>query len=429
MTVKLIKIRNVLGVSDIEFEPGKVTEISGRNATGKTSILNAIRSVMKASNDAMLLRAGEEQGEVVLVLDNDTEIGRKFTEARNYPFARQGKMNASSPVSFITGLTGAYALNPIEFIYADDKRRIEYLLSCINVQLDFEELEKISGLSVPDVPAGSSMGALELIDRLRKELYDKRTGLNRAVKESQAVIARMEKSLPEQVRSADELKAERNEVAKEVNAVMKAAKDAIAEETERASIAADAIDGAIAELQQKIDALQEQKGGLRATLAERRGAIQNKANTDTAELRERVARLETQIEEAGRVENTLAIIGENKADAVRLEKETKDVTKRIVKLDEYKAQQLAALPVNELSVVDGKLMVGELPFENINTAEKVRIAFELARLQAGELGLVCVDGLELLDREHYDELIERAKNSDVQLIITAVTNDDLTIKT
>ena len=419
MSVKLIKIRNVLGVADIEFEPGKVTEISGRNASGKSSILNAIRSVAKVGGDATLLRAGEEQGEVVLVLDNDTEIGRKFTEARTYPYARQGKMNAGSPASFIAGLTGQYALNPIDFIVADDKKRIEYLLSCIDIQHDTEALEKITGLQVAP---GGSMGPIEFIDALRKQLYDKRTGLNRALKEGEAAVVRLEKSLPEQVRGADELKAERNEVARAANDIITAAKDKIC------VLAKDMTDR-VAKIDDMIADLQQEKSDLRAKLSDDTVAEQAAANEKTAAMRDRVARLDAQIEEAGRVDNTLQIIAQSKADVERLDKEAKQTTKRIVKLDEYKAKQLEALPVPDLTVVDGKLMVGSLPFENINMAEKVRIAFELARMQAGELGLVCVDGLELLDRQHYDELIERAKNSDVQLIITAVTNDDLTITT
>jgi DNA repair exonuclease SbcCD ATPase subunit len=426
MTVKLIKIRNVLGVSDIEFAPGKVTEISGRNATGKTSILNAIRSVARVGSDATLLRAGEEQGEVVLVLDDDTEIGRKFTEARTYPYARQGKMNASSPASFIANLTGQYALNPIDFIMADDKKRIEYLLSCIQLDHDFETLEKITGITIPE---DDGLSPLEMIDALRKQLYDQRTGINRALKESEAAVSRLEKSLPENVRGPEELKAERNMVVQEVNTIMAAAKDKLAEATKDAAKAADEIDWSIAKLQEQIDKLTTDKGGLRATLADAKTEIQSKATKDTAELRERVTRLESQIEDSGRLANTLQIIADTKLQAKKLDKEAKVATKRLVQLDQYKAQQLSALPISDLTVTDGKLLVGELPFDQINMAEKLRIAFELARIQAGGLGLVCVDGVELLDRAHYDELIERANNSDVQLIITAVTNDDLTIKT
>ena len=62
MKVKRLFIRNIMGVAEIEVMPNRVTLISGKNATGKTSIMSAIASIIGGGHDASLLRKGEKTG-------------------------------------------------------------------------------------------------------------------------------------------------------------------------------------------------------------------------------------------------------------------------------------------------------------------------------------------------------------------------------
>jgi len=79
MRITGIEIENILGIKELEFNPGQVTEISGKNGSGKTSILEAIKGALKGGHDATLLKAGETQGGVVLVLDNGFRINKTIT--------------------------------------------------------------------------------------------------------------------------------------------------------------------------------------------------------------------------------------------------------------------------------------------------------------------------------------------------------------
>ena len=80
MKVALIKIEQILGIEHLEIKPGLLTVISGKNETGKTSVLEAIKSVTTGGKDGTLLRQGAEKGSVVLVFDDGTEATRKVTQ-------------------------------------------------------------------------------------------------------------------------------------------------------------------------------------------------------------------------------------------------------------------------------------------------------------------------------------------------------------
>ena len=41
-----IEVVNIMGIEQLKFVPGNVTIVSGRNGAGKTSVLEAIRSVL-----------------------------------------------------------------------------------------------------------------------------------------------------------------------------------------------------------------------------------------------------------------------------------------------------------------------------------------------------------------------------------------------
>lgn len=128
MRVKKITIRNVMGVEERTIEPGRVTRIQGRNASGKTSTLEAIKSVIQGGHDATLLRVGQEEGEVVLVLeDGEDEIAvRKRITAEKSDLTvthpTMGKISAGK--RWLDGLVDRLSFNPVDFLTADAKTRV-----------------------------------------------------------------------------------------------------------------------------------------------------------------------------------------------------------------------------------------------------------------------------------------------------------------
>lgn len=55
MKLTKLKIKNILGIEDIEFDAGKFTTITGANSSGKSSIFKAIQNVFQGGHEANLL--------------------------------------------------------------------------------------------------------------------------------------------------------------------------------------------------------------------------------------------------------------------------------------------------------------------------------------------------------------------------------------
>ena len=196
MQINHIKINSILGITALEFEAGQFNEISGRNGQGKTSVLEAIKAVVQGGgHDATLLRKGEEKGEVVLVLDDGTQLSRRITENASPLDVRNADgTKVARPADMIKRLSDALSVNPVEFLRVSKKDRVKVLLETMPIEVDTDKLTKISGIKVT---AQAGLHALAVIELTRKQVYEERTGTNRAVKEKDATINQLRLAMPD----------------------------------------------------------------------------------------------------------------------------------------------------------------------------------------------------------------------------------------
>jgi len=80
MRLAHVRIHNILGIDELEFDAGAFTVIEGRNGGGKTSVLEALKSVVRGGEDVTLLRKGAAEGEVVWLFDDGTQARKRVTE-------------------------------------------------------------------------------------------------------------------------------------------------------------------------------------------------------------------------------------------------------------------------------------------------------------------------------------------------------------
>ncbi|MBK6418494.1 MAG: hypothetical protein IPF79_04785 [Ignavibacteria bacterium] len=71
-------------------------------------------------------------------------------------------------------------------------------------------------------------------------------------------------------------------------------------------------------------------------------------------------------------------------------------------------------------MIEGTVFLEGVPFDRVNTQKKIDAVVALAGALAGKMKLVCVDGIEALDKDHYDAFIQRAQESDLQYFVTKV---------
>lgn len=432
-----VSIRNILGIEHLEFSPtGQLTEITGSNGQGKTSVLEAIRSVAGGS-DATLLRKGAEKGEVVLVLDDGTELTNKVTASKSTKEVRRDGKKIAAPAEAIKKLVDMLSVNPVEFLTARKQDRVQVLLESMPIDLDIEKLAQLAGRPVRPQPG---MHPLALIDFVRQQVYEDRTGTNRAVKEKDATINQLELSVPEVPAgisvNEDELRAQ-----------IDAAREKRDEEYTRIDTKLQglrtqnqtAIDSIRTKLQQEIDALkaaaQTEVDTLNATLADnerKAGIVRDKAAVTfdnlAAPLRETLAVISANRNTFAKRAQTLEMVEKMKTEHADLQADAAKQTKAIEDIDRYKAVLVNNLPIKGLEVVGGEVVRDGIVFDRLNTAQQVDIAIEIAKLRAGELAIACVDNFEMLDPEAFAEFRERAAESNLQLFVTRVSGEDFNIK-
>lgn len=423
MKITQLKIRNVLGIKELDIEPGKLTEITGDNGTGKSSVLKALRSVIEGGHDATLIHNGADKGEVVLVLDDGTTITRRITEKTSKTEVVNGQgAKVARPAEHVKGLSDLLAVNPVAFLDAPKKDRLKVLLEAMPLSADPDRIQEITGVDV----SGMSDHALVVIEEARKTVYDERTGVNRAAKEKEATISQLRETLPAE---DDDFPVDPEALEAEIEAL-----DAGLEK-ERQRIH-DKLEGLREEHEERM-------GNLRAQIEaekDRFQKLQNAAASSRQEaeaevvekkgpLREKLAAVRAQAETFAKAENTRATIDNMEREAAALREASEGATQAITRLEEYKAELLSDLPLEGIEVRDGEIFSGGIPFDNLNEARQVEIAVELAKLRAGALGVVCVDGLEKLSQRTYDEFRRQVMEADLQLFVTRVQDGEFNVST
>jgi DNA repair exonuclease SbcCD ATPase subunit len=430
MHITHVSIRNILGIEEFEFTPQGFNQIAGKNGTGKTSILEAIKAALKGGHDATLLRAGQKKGEIVLVLDDGTEVHRKVTESGSDTVVKREGKKVNKPVDTLRQITDALSVNPVQFLLADSKDRARVLLESLPLEADYERLAKITGLELRQRPG---VHALTIIEDVRQEVYDSRTGTNRAVKEKSGTIAQLRQALPPvPANHADGDEAELRGKLAELDTWLAGEKERIDKKLEGLRTERDA---AIQTRMEQIATLQTEIAGLREgyTTTEGKANTQRqknleKYNTDSQPIKLALAAIENDREAHGRRQQTLDTIANLETELETLEAQAASETQQLEAIDAYKLELLQALPIAGAEVRDGELYIDGVPFDRVNTARQVEAAVELAQVRAGDLGVICVDRIEALDPEALEAFRQRAEESGLQMFVTRVTGEDFAIE-
>lgn len=437
MQIQKITINNILGIQSLEFDAGQFNSIEGRNGQGKTSVLESIKAVLKTGHDATLLRHGEEKGEIVLVLDDGQSIAKKVgadsstTEIRD----ANGK-KVARPAEALKAITDMLSVNPIDFLNAPKKDRVRVLLEAMPLEVDAEKLSDIAGVEVTAEPG---VHALQVISATHKIVYDERTGTNRAVSEKKSTINQLRNALPE---LPDNVDGDEDTLVAKINDATTARDTKLAKIRDKMDgikvTAQKSIDDLRTTLQANIDKLKADAQALvdeiQANVADNQAkataATDNTKSTwqQTVEpLLAAQAIIRNNREAVGKRKQTMETIEKMEQDLELLEEVAASQTKALTDIEQYKSDLLDNLPIPGLEVVDGEILRNGIHFDRLNTAQQVEIAVKIAKLRAGELGIVCVDGLELLDSAKFEAFRESAIDSGLQLFVTRVGNNELTI--
>lgn len=437
MQIARVKIENILGIDNLEFEAGQFNVLAGKNGHGKTSVLEAIKAALKGGNDATLLRNGAESGEVVLVLEDGYEIRKRVTpRTATTTVVRDGKTQPR-PAEFINSITDMMSINPVDFLLAAKKDRVRVLLEAIPLALDVDRLKAIAGedVSVPD-----GMHPLYAIDAVRKSVFEHRTDINRSEKEKSATIHQLRDTMPEApdvsiTGSEDELVAQK-EAAEEhaiaelgrIDSKLNGIKAANMQKIDAIRVKLqDDIDALKAAASAEVEAIKAEEERIAGLAAKQRAITEQERTAKLTPINETLAVLRANRGALAKREQAEALIAKIQAEREELARKSESLTKVIDAIDAYKLELLSALPVRGLEVVDGELYRDGVQFDRLNTAQRVAIAIEIAKLRSGDLKVCCVDGIECLDAESLVELQNSAKEAGLQFFVSKVADGGFTI--
>lgn len=429
MKVARIRIQNVMGIEELEInDPGSVTTVEARNGKGKTSLIEAIRSVVEGGHDATLIRNGADVGEVVIVLDDETTITKRITaEGSKLSVTRPDIGEIRSPKSYVDRLFNALSVNPIQFLNLPEKEQARALLEIAPLKLDRGAVEALVGDLITLRESDFRGHPLEVLEGIDRRVYDERTGVNRAAKEKQGTVNTLKQGLtdPDETDYSAEiasLEAERDELASRFLAEREAI-DEWMDSTIESSCSE--IDVDMAQLRERLTVLEAERASrvdqITREADSKHAAIDQTEPAKKEELKGRIQTLRAKSETQTATRSTRRTVAQLEREIQALNDRSGNLTTAREHLDNLRLAMLKDLPIRGLEVREGILYKGDVPFRRLNKAEQVKVAIRLAQLQAGDVPLVCVDGIEALDGPTFEAFRKHASQTDLQFIVTRVT--------
>lgn len=472
LQVKSLEIKDVLGVREFNMEPGRVTVLSGRNGSGKTSALESLKSVIGGGNIAKIQHVSDDsEPEVVLVLDGREEHYRAEKRAGGLKLRRRvgdtaGFEDVPQPQKFLAGLFDDRMSNPIDFLDASPKERVVMLLGALPLELDRNTLWNSMGINATEIAPVPTIGLhpLEELAMIRENIFRERTGINRDAKQKAASAEQTRRACPAVLPDTEDLAKQHvslgEEITEIVAALTQSQAEAIAERDQTIQRSQQDMDIATTESWRRHENWAAQRREeVEKLIAEERGKIEEdtrkaliKANEDVDAARQRcqevldagkeqknqmelkrIQQAEIQEQIKGAIQShTLAEQAKTfETEAESLKEKSKQLTASIEALDAYRRGLANELPIPGLEIEGKEIKVNGISFDQLNNAQRIEIAVKIACLRAQDqrLPLVFVDGAEALDTESFDHLCSALLGQNVQTFIGRVEDHELEIKT
>lgn len=390
---KIIKLtsENVKRLKAVEITPeGNLVIIGGRNAQGKTSVLDSILYALggKAAIQAKPLREGEEKGKIVVELEN-LIVTRTFTASGGGTLKVENKEGAQfkSPQAILDGLTGQLAFDPLEFSRMEPRKQLDTLRELVG--LDFSEE-----------------------DAKRKELYEERTAVNRDGKNlaAQYDAAPHHDDAPENETPLSELLEEQARL----DDAQRAHDEAVRTSDTLVGMEADLIDD-IADLEMRLAEKRENLDEVRKKIKQQAKVVNERPDMGNAlaEIRKRIATAD----EANRKARENKRRAEIAAQLEKKRAESQQLGEQIKKLDTSKAAKIAAaaFPIDGLSIGDDGVLYNGIPLSQASAAEQLRVSVAIGIAANPKLRVMLIRDGSLLDDESLAIVANMAQQSDTQV--------------
>jgi len=392
MTGQTFTVRDYKGVREISLSPnGRLVVVAGGNGAGKSSFIDAITELFDPKGTKLTpvpIRAGADEARAEYV-DEDLQLRISRVWRKN---GTPGALSVealdgakySKPADVVAGLLGGAIFDPVVFLNLSERDQRDALLEKVALPFDLAELA-----------------------REKAAAEERRLTAGREVKRLEGALASLPKPAPgaatEEVSAQDILA----EIAEGQNA---------REDHAEAARVYDHLAARFDELSERIAELQaerEKVGEAQERALHNLNALP--APVDLIPLRDKLASLDEANQAARAARQWFQISGELQnadADREQAEQDLRSIAKT-------KADGLAAatFPIDGLSVDDGGVTFQGIPFSQVNSAMRRRIAFAIATAGDPKLRLVIVKDGDLLDADSLTAIADLAEERGYTVLV------------
>lgn len=432
MRITALHVSNFKRLHDVEIRPDAdrtLVLIGGRNANGKSSLLDALTTAFggKKQQPTDPVRHGADEATIRVELDGgELEVRRAIRPDGDSVLEVRDRLGAvKAPQAMLDRLIGVRFLDPLAFLSLKAAEQAVALMRVI------PGAERIAGLN-----------------EKHERAFKRRTEVGRDLKKAEAQLSGLPEVTVGTPIDTAALAAERAAFAEQQHAGAKAAaqRDAVIQRCLLAKNAIDANGMAIKRIEDEIARLQSELAERRresTTLADELMRCDDAARAAAAEVdrlavawKASLARRDEVDRDLARadVHNRVVFAAESQqqrradvaAEVKRYDKEHADLTKLLDTIDTRKAEILAAaaLPVEGLAIAEQGITLGGVPFDQASDAERWRVALAIAVAASPGLSDVWIRDGALLDDESLSMVAEHAEAAGKRVWIERVGTRD-----
>lgn len=379
---------------DITPDPNSSTvTIAGRNAQGKSSVIDAIWAALagtaatKGTATTRPIRDGENTARVTVDLGNIIVTRTWEGDKTALKVESQEGARFGSPQKMLDELIGRLSFDPLAFASLAPKAQQAELLQLVELPFD---------------PA--------ILAFQRKAAFDDRTDVGRVVKQLQGQLA----GFPE---IGDDVPDEPVSVAALIEELDIAT--SLQVDAENAAINANHAARAVADAEQGVTRAEEHLAAMRADLAKAEAHRNRLPEPPEVEpIRTRINNVE-EVNAAVRQKHQRQEVG----DLLDAEKSKRDaLTDKIAELDKTKTDGLAAatFPIDGLGFDDEGVTYRGVPFAQSSAAERLRVSVAMAMAMNPKIRVIRITDGSLLDSENLALIEEMAAAEGFQVWIERV---------
>ena len=398
--MKIIKLKasNIKRLTAVEITPdGSVVKLTGKNASGKTSVLDAIFWAMSGTRNIQEKPIHEGQTKASIKLElGELTVERKFnSKGTTLRVTKQNGSPLTSPQKILDELIGNLTFDPLLFSKMAPKEQFEELRSIVTIDGNIDEL-----------------------DEKRLASFTRRTDVKRQFKELEA--QRDNLYFPSINEVADEI-IEPVEIIAKINLSIEHDKSLNEMRNSKESFerTGEILKNEIDSIKQKLFDLEEQLFRDEENVTKLNALIKEKGEAAD------IAGLQKELEEATGINNLVRqkLAFKEKKDACeRAEQSIESLNATIEEVDEEKTRLMstAKFPVEGLSFDEGIVLFNNVPFEQASSAEQLRVSMAMAISANPDFRVIRITDGSLMDSDSFKIIEEMADKHDFQVWVEVV---------